>query len=645
MNRHSKFYAELSNLLDEDEEVYDEGEEEYEAGGNNDYYEDGEDDGEYYEEEDDDDGYGLSPSTDPPTRSAQATFNAHTTISADKDADFELLDQLLPVMHETWKSKAPTQLPLTELEAVRAIRESNYDLEAAVPALLASRSAEKMKSGTSARVLVVRSAQKHETTEVVQGAAVATAAATAAAAASGEPETPEASTDNAKAPPAHKAKTDKKNDNKHSNVQPDTAKPDCTFVVAGHVDAGKSTTLGHLLLLLGYVDAAEVEQNERKGKNSHKESFKYAWLLDQSEEERRRGITIDAGSYCFETSHRRIHILDAPGHKDFIVNMINSATQADAAMLVVTAAPSEFETGLRFGTKDHLTVLKTLGVGCVIVVVNKMDAAGYAKERYDYVVQEVKLLLKQLHLKESVISGYVPISGMEGTNMLTVDRERTPWYEGPSLVELIDNCSFRSRLLDAPLRLSLQDIQGNILYARVESGKLSRGTSLRFVPDGVTVDAKSIDKPTVSRQVDVAFAGDTIEIHTTSSLKGLHPGTLGITAGEAYTSSNAFEAHVLTFPSLAKSILPGATFTLCVHALNVPVKAFVLVSKMDGKGNWSTGMVKCVPPNTQALIVFRTERPIAVMPAEDCSALGRFVLQQDGDIVAGGLVKKVMNPL
>ncbi|CAC9546636.1 hsp70 subfamily B suppressor 1 [Leishmania infantum JPCM5] len=644
MNRHNKFYAEVAGELEGD-----------------DYY--GDDDDYNYDEEYEEEGeydeaaYEATASAAPPEpahmseSTAQATasaapavrVNPYTTISPQVDDDYELLDMLLPQLHALWKASAPTMLPLSEGEAVTALRASNYDVEPAFLQLKEKRDEERSKRGGG--VLKVTAA-----------AGPANRASTFPAVESPEPGGEEASDNegNSASPSASSGRTtttlrgskgtSQRRTKQMLEMEPDKEKPDCTFVIAGHVDAGKSTTLGHLLLLLGRVSIQDVERNEKADRTHRKDSFKYAWLLDQCEEERRRGVTIDSGSFCFETEHRRVHILDAPGHKDFVLSMISSATQADAALLVVTAATSEFETGLHHGTKSHLLVLKTLGVGSIVVAVNKMDAVAYSQERYDYVVRELQLLLKQTRIPEEAIIGFCPISGMAGVNITQRGAKETPWYHDLSLIEMIDKCPLESRLLNRPLRLSLQDVQGTTLYAKVESGRLFTGDTVHFVPSEVRVAVKSIQKPTVAGPVLVAFAGEMVEISTNSSVTGLYPGCVGCEPNLLIHSSTDFEAHIQTFRTLTKSILPGASFTIIVHALTVRVHVVALISKMDGKtGNWSKGMVKCVPPAAQAMMLFRAESPVALEPATECRALGRFVLQQDGETVAGGLVTRVVD--
>lgn len=436
-----------------------------------------------------------------------------------------------------------------------------------------------------------------------------------------------------------------------TQVQDSDGKQACTIVIAGHVDSGKSTILGHLLLLLGKFTNRDVDRNEKEGQKGGKASFKFAWLLDQSEEERRRGVTIDAGSQTFETAKRRVNILDAPGHKDYVMNMISSATQADVALLVVTAGVGEFESGLQHGTKEHAKVLRALGVHRLIVAINKMDAVNFSQERFDFVVQELMLMLKQANFSESDIIGICPVSGLAGINLTNTERnaQLMPWYTGGcSIVDLIDAAPIENRLVDAALRLSVQDIQKSTLYAKVESGKVEKGDTIVFVPAGIKIQVKSIEKLSAGSEntgnsvaAPSAVAGEMVELTTSSETLGIYSGCIGCHPKSALVPSQLFEVHIQTFPSMESSILPGASFMMAVHSLVVPVTVKTLISKRDKQGKWSAGMVKCIPPGTQALLLIQAEVNLALEPAEVCRALGRFVLRQSGETVAGGMVTRV----
>lgn len=632
MSRHGKFYSDLKRggVYDDDDDYdYDD-----------DYY--GE---EEYHDEVAPQGKVLSNSkTAASTATGKTPSTDHLGIPMD-DPDYDIVAVQAKVLRELVGSATP----ITRI--LGALREANYDVDAAAMALMGSpsspqtpafpsRPAFSPTTSTVKHTGVVRTGGgktlKLSVTPTVQAQTPTTSCASPAADVSAAPSpapSPAASPSTSK-PPRYGAA---------SSVSDEDGKQTCTVIIAGHVDSGKSTILGHILLQLGVYTDKDVERNERDGRSSGKQSFKYAWLLDQSEEERRRGVTIDAGAHSFETAKKRVHVLDAPGHKDFVMNMISSATQADLALLVVTAATGEFESGLQHGTKEHLTILKTLGVGRLVVAINKMDAVDYSKERYEFVIQELSSMLKQTKFRvETDVLCFCPVSGMVGVNLTLPKPRELPWYDGPSLLDVINDAPLDGRFVDAPLRLTLQDVQKQTLYCRVECGKVAKGETVVFVPCGVKVVVRSIDRPSAAGVVSSARAGDTVEITTNSDLTGLYPACVGCHPKFPVSASTDFECHIQTFPNLVNAILPGALFMLAVHSLTVPVTVACLVSRMDKSGNWSTGMVKCIPPNTQAIAVLQAETPIALEPAEVVRALGRFVLRQGGETVAGGLVTKVL---
>lgn len=217
-------------------------------------------------------------------------------------------------------------------------------------------------------------------------------------------------------------------------------KPKINVVVIGHVDAGKSTLMGHLLYDMDNVPQRTLHKYEQESKKLGKQSFMYAWILDETEEERSRGITMDVGASHFETDNKMVTILDAPGHRDFIPNMITGATQADVALLVVDATVGEFETGFELGgqTREHALLVRSLGVSQLCVVVNKLDTANWSKERFDEIVNKLRVFLKSAGFKEADVS-YVPCSGLTGENLVKpiTALELQAWYSGPNLIKII----------------------------------------------------------------------------------------------------------------------------------------------------------------------------------------------------------------
>ncbi|MGC8679511.1 MAG: GTP-binding protein, partial [Fervidicoccaceae archaeon] len=254
-------------------------------------------------------------------------------------------------------------------------------------------------------------------------------------------------------------------------------KPHLNLVVIGHVDHGKSTTVGHILYRLGFIDPKKMAELEAEAQKRGKESFKFAWLLDNLKEERERGVTIDLSFMKFETKKYYFTIIDAPGHRDFVKNMITGASQADAAILVVSARKGEFEAGMspEGQTREHLLLAKTMGIDQIIVAINKMDATEppYSQERFKQVVDVMTKFMKGLGYDTSKIP-FIPISGWMGDNLI----ERSPnmpWYNGPTLVEALDQLQIPPKPVDKPLRIPIQAVYaisgiGTVPVGRVETG-------------------------------------------------------------------------------------------------------------------------------------------------------------------------------
>lgn len=211
-------------------------------------------------------------------------------------------------------------------------------------------------------------------------------------------------------------------------------------VVIGHVDSGKSTTTGHLIYKCGGIDKRVIEKFEKEATEMGKGSFKYAWVLDKLKAERERGITIDISLWKFETEKYFCTIIDAPGHRDFIKNMITGTSQADCAVLMIASPQGEFEAGISKDgqTREHGLLAFTLGVKQMIVCMNKMDekTVNFSKDRYEEIKTELTAFLKKIGYKTETIH-FVPISGFNGDNM--IDKSpNTPWYSGPTLLQALD---------------------------------------------------------------------------------------------------------------------------------------------------------------------------------------------------------------
>lgn len=278
------------------------------------------------------------------------------------------------------------------------------------------------------------------------------------------------------------------------------------LVIIGHVDSGKSTLMGHLLLMMGRVDKQEWHKVEKLADSYGKSSFKFAYLLDQGEEERKRGVTIDVGQNYFETEKRQFIILDAPGHQDFVPNMIMGASQADCAILVIDGNISEFERGFEGGgTKEHAILARSLGVTQMVVAINKLDMVDWSKERYEFIIGRVLPFLKQIGFREDNLS-FVPISGLIGINLATRATAReapslVSWYKGPNLVEVLDNMKAPKRSSNKPLRVCVYDyfkqtegtMLGDCIQAKVDSGIIKEKDTLQLMPLNHPVVVKSIE--------------------------------------------------------------------------------------------------------------------------------------------------------
>jgi elongation factor 1-alpha len=286
------------------------------------------------------------------------------------------------------------------------------------------------------------------------------------------------------------------------------------LVVTGHVDNGKSTTVGHLLVDLGAIDQRTIEQYAKESEATGKgDTFKYAWVLDSIKDERERGITIDLAFQKFETSKYFFTLIDAPGHRDFIKNMITGASEADASILVISVKPGEMEAAIEPGGqgREHAFLARTLGVNQIIVALNKMDDAGFQESRYKEAKEAVEKMLKLVGYNTAKIN-FIPISGWKGDNLVKKS-ENMPWYKGPTLAESLDILDPPEKPVGKPLRIPIQDVYsitgvGTVPVGRVETGKMKPGEKVIVMPSGAAGEIKSIE--THHTQLESAEAGDNV---------------------------------------------------------------------------------------------------------------------------------------
>ncbi|XP_034175498.1 translation elongation factor EF-1alpha (GTPase) HBS1 isoform X2 [Osmia lignaria lignaria] len=418
------------------------------------------------------------------------------------------------------------------------------------------------------------------------------------------------------------------------------------LVVVGHVDAGKSTLLGRLLCDLGQVPSRLIHKYQQESKKIGKQSFAYAWVLDETGEERERGITMDIGHSKFETETKSITLLDAPGHKDFIPNMITGATQADVALLVVDATRGEFETGFDSGgqTREHALLLRSLGVLQLAVVINKLDTVDWSKERFNEIVEKMNVFLKQAGFKDNV--PFVPCSGLSGENIVTKPKEPlSNWYTGPTLVDVIDNFKCPERPINKPFRFSVNDIfkgtgSGFCVSGHVETGMISLGDKVLILPRNETAVIKGLQVDEAS--TTNAFAGD----HVSLTLSGIDQQNVGIgdiicIPQNPVPVTTCFEAHIVVF-AVKIPIMKGLPVVMHQQSLVQPA----VVTKLIAQIHRTTGETikkkpRCLPKNSSAIVEIRTQNPVCMELYKDVKQLGRITLRVEGTTIAAGLITKI----
>ncbi len=426
------------------------------------------------------------------------------------------------------------------------------------------------------------------------------------------------------------------------------SKPHLNVVVIGHVDHGKSTLMGHLLYKSGVIDQKTIDtyakESEKLGAG---ETFKFAWVLDRLKEERERGVTIDLSFQKFETPKYFFTIIDCPGHKDFIKNMITGTSQADCAILVASAKKGEFEVGIGPGgqTREHAYLARTLGVGQLVVSINKIDdpSVNYSQERYEECKKELQGLLKVVGYDVSKIN-FIPTSGWVGDNLVEPS-PKTPWYKGPTLVKALDEFTIPPKPLDKPLRLPIQDVYsitgvGTVPVGRVETGVLKEGDKVVFMPAGVEGEVKSIETHHV--RIPKAEPGDNIGFNVRGVSKDqIHRGDVAGHPDNPPTVAKEFIGQIIVI-NHPTAIAAGYTPVLHAHTTTMATTFVELISKIDPR----TGQVTEEKPSflktgDGAIVRLRPVRPIVIEPFQQFPQLGRFAIRDMGITVAVGVVKEV----
>eukprot|EP00055_Hartaetosiga_balthica_P016652 m.106055 g.106055 ORF g.106055 m.106055 type:complete len:622 (-) comp9145_c0_seq3:27-1892(-) len=417
-----------------------------------------------------------------------------------------------------------------------------------------------------------------------------------------------------------------------------------SIVVIGHVDAGKSTVIGHLLYSQGVVDERTHAKNLHESQKIGKQSFAFAWMMDEHSSERERGVTIDIAQKHLRTNTKDITILDAPGHKDFIPNMITGATHADAALLVVDASPGEFETGFDAGgqTREHVLLVRSLGIASFLVAVNKMDMIKWDEIRFKEVCKTLTDFFTQCGIKKKKVV-FVPISGFIGQN-LSVPFTESSWFNGPTLLQALDGLSVNERDVQKPLRMTIADTYRRIgssalfVCGRLLSGAVCIGDNVTILPNNEIGQIKEIVFDGEEEKSVWAFAGDmcTLAVSGVDEAR-IRAGDLLCHLSSKPTMANKIKCKVAMFDSRLP-LLHGTQITLHHQQDNVP--AFVSLLQQLNKKSMvvEKEQPRVLTRNMVGVIELNLEQPLCIEPVEVSKDLARVLLRQRGVTVAGGVV-------
>ncbi len=415
-------------------------------------------------------------------------------------------------------------------------------------------------------------------------------------------------------------------------------KPHINLVFIGHVDHGKSTTIGRLLWDTKNLPEEEMRKLEEAAEEAGKESFNFAFAMDSLEEERERGVTIDLAHQEFDTDDYHFTIIDAPGHRDFIKNMITGASQADAGVLVVAA-----DDGIQPQTKEHAYLAKTLGIDQLAVAVNKMDLEDYSKDSFNSIKDEVSELIQGVGYDPSDID-FVPISSFHGVNVVETEGEMD-WYDGPTLSEALDDFEEPEKAVDLPLRIPIQDVYsisgiGAVTVGRVETGEINPGDDITFQPAGVGGEVKTIEMH--HEEVDAAEPGDNIGWNTRGvGTDDVKKGDVAGPTDNPPMVAETFKAQVivLNHPNV---ISEGYTPVFHVNTAQVSCTFEELHSTMNPQtGETLEEDPDYIKQGQAAKVTIRPQQPLVVEENDDIPQLARFAIRDMGQTVGAGQALEV----
>jgi len=420
-------------------------------------------------------------------------------------------------------------------------------------------------------------------------------------------------------------------------------KPNINAVFVGHVDAGKSTIIGRLLFDTGLVSEQEITKLKQEAEKHGKAGFEFAYVMDKIKEERERGVTIDLAYKKILTQKYQVTIIDAPGHRDFVKNMITGASQADAAFLVI-AAPA----GVQPQTTEHLWLLRTMGVKNIAVAINKMDAAKYSEDRFNKVKEDVSKLLQSVGINLET-TPFIACSGLKGDNVAKKSEEMK-WYKGPTVLEQFDQFSEPKLPTDLPMRMPVQDVYeitgiGTVPVGKIETGIMKAGQKVIVLPGrtgkGINGEVKSIEMH--HEQLQEAVAGDNVGIN----IRGV--GKKEIARGDvicdATKPTSVVEEFIATVAVINHQtvLAVGYTPVFHVHTAQVPCRFAELIEQIDPK----TGEVIKQKPEflkngDSARVRIKPQGNLCLETQKDNPYMSRFAVRDAGSTVAAGICTEIV---
>ncbi len=410
------------------------------------------------------------------------------------------------------------------------------------------------------------------------------------------------------------------------------------LAMIGHIDHGKSTLLGRLLTETGVIDPHVVDEYRKKAEAMGKATFEFAWVMDTLKDERERGITIDVAHQRFDTKKYYYTIVDCPGHRDFVKNMITGTSQADAAVLVVDA-----KDGIMAQTKEHVFLARTLGVTQLIIAINKMDRVNFDQKRYEELKKELLDLLKVVGYKEANVV-FIPVSALEGEN-ITKQSDKLKWFDGTTFLASLDLMKVPEKPVELPLRIPVQDVYtitgvGTVPVGRVETGKLKKGDSVIFNPPGTQGEVKTIEMH--HEEIAEAIPGDNIGWNVRGiSRTDIRRGDVCGHVDNPPTIADEFTAQIVVLQH-PTAITVGYTPVFHCHTAQVASTVTEISKKLDPKtGATLEENPDFIKAGDAAIIKVKPTRPLVIERVKEIPHLGRFAVRDMGQTVAAGMVMDI----